>query len=457
MTPIEKLSHTIAQIPNGWMVFLLENGATITAEDEAMLQALHSRSSEGVKSHLERLAKVGSGKFMESFYVGYGHKSIGDCGTVTLFIEGVSMLAAKAIQDNMLYSGQESSTRYIDFSAQPFLDPIGTPLSESIHRRLRAFYIKAFPEVCNHLFAMFPKTDEEKEEVYKKAIHARAFDILRSTLPAGATTNLAWHTNLRQAADHIIKLRHHPLEEIRGIAAGLEEVLQKKYPNSFGHKRYDQTESYIDVWMQESYLYNPSRDSFPDMAITFDGVDRERLAMYRPFLSSRPQYTELPKQVGDSWMLRFEFLLDFGSFRDVQRHRAVTQRMPLVSTQFGFEPWYLDSLPPDLRKEARDLMNSIESDLQTLSRDHSSSILQYYTPMGYRVPVSLSGDIPSLVYLIELRSTVFVHPTLQKRALEMAKMMEGKFASHGLVLYVDQLAYGRFDSRRGKQDIQMKG
>lgn len=87
MSTIETLVHTIEPLPNGGMVLVLETGAIITPEDEAMLQALHSRSAEGVKSHLERLAKVGSGKFMESFYVGYGHKSIGDCGTITLFIE----------------------------------------------------------------------------------------------------------------------------------------------------------------------------------------------------------------------------------------------------------------------------------------------------------------------------------------------------------------------------------
>lgn len=61
------------------------------------------------------------------------------------------MLAAKAIQDSMLYSGQEASTRYIDFSNQPFLDPIGNDTSGAIHTKLRAFYVNAFPRVVAHL------------------------------------------------------------------------------------------------------------------------------------------------------------------------------------------------------------------------------------------------------------------------------------------------------------------
>src|SRR6185369_12087365 len=101
-------------------VIALDTGATIGPESEAMLQALHSRSIGGLRGHLEVLERRGADNFMKNFYVGYGHKSIGDCGTVSLFIEGVSMLVAKAIQDWPLYSGQEASTRYIDFQIQPF-------------------------------------------------------------------------------------------------------------------------------------------------------------------------------------------------------------------------------------------------------------------------------------------------------------------------------------------------
>jgi thymidylate synthase ThyX len=438
------------------MVLILENGAIITPEDEAMLQALHSRSAEGVASHLEKLAKAGSGKFMESFYVGYGHKSIGDCGTITLFIEGISMLAAKAIQDSMLYSGQEASTRYIDFSNQPFLDPIGNDVSRSILARLRSFYVGASERVVAHLKEQFPKKDDEMQGTYDKAINARSFDILRGALPAGATTNIAWHTNLRQAADRIALLRHHPCHEIRDIAVAIETALRRKYPNSFGHKTYESTETYNREWMTGEYLFDPEKDAFPDMALAFDGIDRARLGEHRDLLLRRPAKTELPKLVGDSGTVRFEFLLDFGSFRDVQRHRAVVQRMPLLTAKFGFVPWYLESMPEEVRLEAKALLAEIESSLNRLSEDFPKETLQYYVPMGYAVPVSLTGDIAAFAYLIELRATPFVHPTLQKRALEMATILEGRFGDSGLRLHVDHGALGRFDTKRGNHDIVKK-
>ena len=247
------LSHVEKKLSNGGMVLVLDLGATIDAQAEAMLQALHSRSTGGIKKHLEVLMERGAEKFMKNFYVGYGHKSIGDCGNVTVFVEGVSMLAAKAIQDWRLYSGQEASTRYVDFSEQIFFDPTNTDEGKNILEGWRKFYLDLQEPVREHLRIQFPfdnKSDinegEEEEKAikrYEKAIAARGFDITRSFLPAGATTNLAWHMNLRQFADEIMLLRHHPLEEIREIANTTEQALLEMYPDSFGHKHYNDTES----------------------------------------------------------------------------------------------------------------------------------------------------------------------------------------------------------------------
>jgi thymidylate synthase ThyX len=190
-------------------------------EDTAMMQALYSRSPESVEYHVEKVKKSGSGKFMERFYVGYGHASIADCGSTTLFIEGISMLGAKAIQDWPLYSGQETSTRYIDMSKQPMVDPVGTDASTAIQKRWLDFYIESSPAVIEYLREKYPRKENEEEKMYEKAIKARSFDILRGFLPAGITTQLSWHTNLRQAWDKLALLRYHPLEEIREAAEGM--------------------------------------------------------------------------------------------------------------------------------------------------------------------------------------------------------------------------------------------
>ncbi len=106
-----------------------------------MLQALYSRSPKSVHEHLAKVRKDGSGNFMSQFYVGYGHKSIGDCGTTSIFIEGLSMLAAKAIQQWPLYSGQEASTRYMDFSQAHCV--FETPEEDGIQQQWMRLYRQA--------------------------------------------------------------------------------------------------------------------------------------------------------------------------------------------------------------------------------------------------------------------------------------------------------------------------
>ena len=72
--------------------------------------------------------------------------------------------------------------------------------------------------------------------------------------------------------------------------------------------------------------------------------------------------------------------------------------------------------------------------------------------MGYRLPNLLTGDLPALVYLVELRATRFVHPTLRLRAKQMAEVMTQKLGRDGLILHLDKDP-DRFDIRRGEQDI----
>ncbi len=449
MSILEK--HSVEKLSQGGFVLVLNNEAKIDSQAEAMLQALHSRSTGGIKHHLEVLKKRGAKNFMEQFYVGYGHKSIGDCGSVTVFVEGVSMLAAKAIQDWRLYSGQEASTRYIDFSKQKFSNPLENKEGEEILENWRKFYLEAQEPVKEHLKKQFSCGENENEKIYEKAIAARAFDITRSFLPAGATTNLAWRMNLRQFADEMMLLRHHPLEEVKEIAEKTEKALEKALPESFGHERFPNTENYNKKWMQESYYYE--NDKAKDFELLYDNVERNILKDYEEFLKTRPFKTELPQTIGECGVVGYEFLLDFGSYRDLQRHRAVIQRMPLLTFDHGFHEWYLDELPEDVRKKAEKLIASQEDKIKNL--DISKEVKQYYIAMGYRVPCRVVGDLKALVYLAELRSTRFVHPTLVEQALKMIDSLKELFEKDGLVIHQDDEP-NQFDVKRGEHDIVEK-
>ena len=62
--------------------------------------------------------------FMEKWVLGFGHSSVAEGAVVGIGMEGVSILATKAIEDNRLSSYIEKSTRYVSFGRDSFyIDP----------------------------------------------------------------------------------------------------------------------------------------------------------------------------------------------------------------------------------------------------------------------------------------------------------------------------------------------
>jgi len=417
-------------------------------EDSAMMQALYSRSPKSVTEHVEKVRQTGSGKFMETFYVGYGHASIADCGSTTMFIENISILGDKAIQDWQLYSGQETSTRYIDMSKQAIIDPLGTPESKAILDKWMNFYISNQERIQEHLMLKYPRQADEAENVYLKAIKARSFDSLRGFLPAGITTQLSWHSNLRQAWDHLALLRHHPLEEVRQTAESILQKLKEKYAHSFSHPLNEDTEKYREAMVKKYNYYLPEVVPTFTMRTT---VEATELAKYQEAIDHRPLKTGLPSFLGDLGTIAFDFFLDFGSFRDIQRHRAGICRMPLLTTNFGFHNWYLEQLPDAIRHEAEKLISEQTASLANLSA--TPEIKQYYVAIGFNVACRATYPLPAAVYVIELRSGRAVHPTLRQIAHKMHAAVSEKFPN--LKLQSD-LSLDDWDIRRGLSDIIKK-
>ena len=153
-----------------------------------------------------------------------------------------------------------------------------------------SFYEKSGEPLREFLKTKYPQKDGEDDGTYERAIKARSFDILRGFLPSGSTTLLAWTTNLRQAADKLHIMMHHPMQEVRDVSNEIYSSLQAKYPNSFSHEiRDQQKEHYIDV--SEHYFHAPEECK----DFSFEArIDKEAIEVYKEVLEKRPKYTELP-------------------------------------------------------------------------------------------------------------------------------------------------------------------
>jgi thymidylate synthase ThyX len=447
--------NILKQSTKAGTVFLIDG---IHPEDGAMMQALYSRSAESVETHAAKVQASGSGNFMQRFYVGYNHKSIGDCGSTTLFFEDVSILAAKAIQDSPLYKGQETSTRYLDFSDRRIVDPVGTPESKAIHDRWMMFYRDAAEPLADEIRRRYPRREGEDEKAYDGAVKARVFDVLRGFLPAGVTTQLSLHTDLRQAGDRLDVLDNHPLAEVNAIARTARGMLRQQYPNSFGarvglsgvvsgtqEQRFarEQWEATVAEHLAYDGLRLQARGD--EFGSTIPNMNLEPIA---ELLASRPRGCVLPHVLTALGQVTFDFLLDYGAWRDIQRHRNGVCEAPTLTTAYGFEPWYLDQFDDEWRARAMILIEEQEEALRKL--ECNSVERQYYIPLGYLVPTVVCYGLPAVVYVLEIRSGKTVHPTLRRAVHRMIEQFEHK---HPLVkLHVDRDP-DDWTVRRGTQTI----
>jgi thymidylate synthase ThyX len=426
----------------------------INPEIVAMLQAMYSRSHKPI---LDRLNTLGDSeeKIKESlskFYLGYGHQSIGDCGYTTIFIENVSMLAAKAIEDNSLFSGQEASTRYIDFTTQPI-----RPLNEEkdsypslnvllgIQRKLVARSKEIHKELVEKYKAERPIKEGENETTYNNAMNAKAFDVVRGLLPAGVTTQLSWTTSLRKARENLLRLYLHPLKEVKDIAQQMWTLFYNAYPSSFEAEIPDAFKNdEVRDWMTEVYAKlsffreksientNSTQSihnnvNYSGSSLNYSNAHCEKLWS---LLEGRPKGAEVPNifnQLGTIY--NFEFDLDFGGFRDLHRHRVGVMPMPMLECPDDnkLHPFYMKEM-----EEYSEEISAYLTEIKAVGNSQGFAIetegdpsidIQYYIPMGCRVRVSIQYPLSQAVYVAELRSKSTVHPIVREVAKNIGEIV----------------------------------
>jgi thymidylate synthase ThyX len=456
-------------------------------ENNCMLSALYSRSSQSVRVHLEKLESTGSGKFMEQYYLAYNHGSIAESGSETLYFEGISMLAAKAIEDNNLFRGQECSSRYIDFSHQPFYNPGLNEKSQDaiseLYDHYRRFYCKYLPIVKEHLKTIHKIGEGVKFPIYEKTIAAKAFDILRGWLPSGATTNVAWTGDLRNLGEHLIKLMHHPLHEVKLLASQAYCILRDNHKNSFREEFAMECENVSQIngmlliaegyeemiYMSDlnHFYYNPFKNTKrvnPSIApwdLTKTVVNLNGLTGVGSSIQHRTRKTQLPKHASESsHVIDVNTTIDFGSYRDIQRHRNGYCSMPALSAEHGVHPWYYDNLPDEAKHGAESLMLDVASTYRGVclafdqKPEQSAGCRidhQHLLPMGIMVPVFLRYSLSQCVYFSEIRSGKTVHATLRPVAQEIGKAI----SSVGVPCFYDA-DLESWTEKRGAQDIVAK-
>jgi hypothetical protein len=166
-------------------------------------------------------------------------------------------------------------------------------------------------------------------------------------------------------------------------------------------------------------------------------------------LASRKKFQRMPRVYSGAFNVKLAGVIDYGSFRDLQRHRPGFLNMPLLTNEVGFEAFYLDNMPTELKFEMFSLLDAFNTWYNFNSDDVSAVDKQYATPMGYKVNVQYSCDLNQALYICELRSGKTVHQTLRTLVHQWVKGLAEETA-YGTRIHAD-MDVDNFTLKRGEQ------
>jgi thymidylate synthase ThyX len=425
----------------------------------AVAFAKTSRSPEPFDQIAAELTATSSAKFHEKWVVGYGHASVAEHAVLSLAVENVSILAAKAIEDNRLASYTEKSTRYQIYDPKRVYRPASfaaVPELQAQYERLVTTLLQAYQTWYRRAFEWLkttePRPAEMTEKVWESRLRSMACDSIRYILPTSTLTNLGWTINARALAAAIRKLAGSDLAELRDIAGELKTAALQKVPTLLKYSDPDQarleSSQGIERALQDVLvLPEPDRaDHPPDVRLLryeHDGLKRlccavsyatqnmgwteledqvnrwsddEMMSLVRTSLAALGPYDPLPRAF-ECLNYLFEVTVDYGAWRDIQRHRIGTQINQQLSPDLGYTvPTLADDL--GLRSEFERLTELSSEVHASLSAQFPAEAV-YALMLAFRKRTLFNWNLREVFHFVRLRGTVKGHAAYRKVAVAL--------------------------------------
>jgi thymidylate synthase ThyX len=399
-------------------------------------------------------------EFYERVLVGYGDDSVAELAGAHLAVERVSTLAAKALQDSRIgLSPLEKSTRYVRFDRR---DPGGRwpyhrgrelehPVYEPAMDSLFGTYSSLVEPLTEAVRDRHPIDSGESERAWKAATRAKALDLLRGLLPASALTNLGLFGNGRAFEYLITKMAAHELPECRLLANAMHDelalvipsfvrrALDERYGRPAGERmlRARAAAARLAPRLHEPHpvragvrLVEWDRDAerkvvaaalyphsdLPLIELSDAAVDADRVL--DAVLGDRANRRHKMPRALEMATYTFEVVANFAAYRDLQRHRMLTQDRQLLGTSLGFDvPAELADYRMRTRVEAA--LERAQHAHVMLERAAGPVLAQYAVPLAFRVRWFIRASLREVVHLCELRTTPQGHPDYRLVAQEM--------------------------------------
>ena len=153
----------------------------------------------------------------------------------------------------------------------------------------------------------------------------------------------------------------------------------------------------------------------------------------------------------------FEIIADFGAYRDMHRHRMLTQERQFLTCDYGY---YVpaDIVGTEAEAPYREALEKAKEIYDFISRELPEEA-QYVVPMAYNIRWYFHVNLRTLQWMCELRSSPAGHPAYRYMAQAMAREVTRAIPSfERFFKFVDYEGYelGRMQQEQRRTEKQSK-
>jgi len=443
----------------------------IDESDYVSLEDLANDINNDNKNSLEFFENKAS-NFLKKWWVQFGHNSLKDADRIRYAIEWISQVFTKVIEAPFpaLWDFQEKSTRYIPFGKENLIIPNEVKNSKywkeiiALNNKFIDVYEDSLVKVKKALVKnnIFKKEAFGSERAYENTLIAKTFDICRYLLPSSVSTSLGASFSTRTLEAHLTHMLSHPLSEIRMIAQTMHKEWLKLSPGLLKHVwenefkklsrqktttetekmivKYSDKELKIHKWIKDSdrvniihewdldsnilasCLFERGRKSGISYNESLEIVSKmskeEKENLMNACLWDRGQFDRMPRALQHTSVM-LEFLVDFGAYRDLQRHRASQQLWQWASSIHGYdypEMMELDGMEEFKKNYDGIMMESVKLGKKIL--EENIYLLEYTCALGHLIRTTFEMNPGQVAYVIELRTTPQWHHSYRNLFIE---------------------------------------
>lgn len=447
----------------GWQDLSLEEKNRELAKKEAFESSINSINENGIEKvvNIQR-----GRNFFDKWLVEFGDDSISEMGNIHLCIEGLSIIATKEIEDQRIgLSPIEKSTRYVDFSEKlpdgnyRYVVPgeIKGTAAEGPYRALMDdlfdMYSSLIGPYSDYIKKIFPKGEDETDISFEKSRKAKTFDDIRDLLPFSTLTNLGLSGSGRAYEYLINRMADHPLGEmrywayaiaselhmitpsfIRRVCAASGESVQKykrdirDLADDFSNEIFERQNEHEKIIGARLLGYSEDGEIDVLAAYVFRGVGspsfdevrekiaslskKERREMFKRIFATRYQgnenprreevrFRKIPRAFENSHYL-FELWARGGDYRDLHRHRMLTQDRQPFTVKWGYD-LEKEVLESEFAEKIKQVLDLAAPFYESIAKDYPY-LAQYVVPLAYVQHWYMHLTAREMYYMAELRT-----------------------------------------------------